>query len=266
VFRAAGGEQPGYGSIVGSGPNALRLHYDANTRVANAGEMVVIDAATAYNHYSADITRTLPVSGRFSDDQRAIYQLVLDAQAAFVRQIRPGVSVTVANDSGRAVLAAGLTRLGLIESPTATFESDAPCRGESCLQVRLFAWHGYGGHGLGLEVHDPAQYYYGGGRNFFSGNFAVGDAFTVEPGIYVSLERLAQLPDTPRNRELLARIRPAAQRYAGIGVRIEDDYMITDRGVEWLSSGVPRDVAGVEAMMRQPPAAGEGRCRVHRGG
>jgi len=258
VFRGMGAERPGYGSIVGSGPNALKLHYDENSRVMRAGETVVIDAATAYRHYSADITRTLPVSGRFSPDQRAIYQMVLDAQAAFVRQIRPGGSLETANDSGRAVLAAGLTRLGLIESPTATFDAAAPCRGESCLQVRMFAWHGYGGHGLGLEVHDPAQYYYG------ARQFQPGDVFTVEPGIYVNPAFLDQLPDTPRNRAMLARIRPAVRRYSSIGVRIEDDYLVGATGVEWLSRDVPRDPDAVEALMRQPLDAAL-RCGVPRG-
>lgn len=253
VFRGMGAERPGYGSIVGSGPNALKLHYDRNDRVMQAGESVVIDAATALDHYSADITRTLPVSGRFSPEQRDIYQLVLDAQAAFVRQIRPGGSINTANDSGRAVIAAGLTRLGLIESPTAEFDPPPyiSCnRGDACRQVRLYAWHGYGGHGLGLEVHDPAQYYFAPNR------FGPGDVFTVEPGIYVSPEFLDQLPDTPRNRAMLAQIRPAVQRYATIGVRIEDDYVVTENGVEWLSKDVPRDIDGVEALMRQDPPAG----------
>jgi Xaa-Pro aminopeptidase len=253
VFRGMGGEQPGYGSIVGSGPNALRLHYDRNDRVMQAGDVVVIDAATALAHYSADVTRTLPVSGRFTPDQRAIYGIVLDAQAAFVRQIRPGGTVDAANDSGRAVIAAGLARLGLIESPDATFDAGGPCNGDACRQLRLFAWHGYGGHGIGLEVHDPAQYYTG------TRQFLPGDVFTVEPGIYVDPAYLDGIPDTPRNRAMLAKIRPVAQRYANIGVRIEDDYRVAERGVEWLSAGVPRDVDAVEALMRQPSSDGR-RC------
>ncbi|HEX8906055.1 MAG TPA: aminopeptidase P N-terminal domain-containing protein [Longimicrobiaceae bacterium] len=252
VFRGMGGERPGYGSIVGSGPNALALHYTRNDRVMRPGEVVVIDAATSRSHYTADITRTLPVSGRFTPEQRAIYQLVLDAQAAYVRQLHPRADRTVPGDSGRAVLAAGLARLGLIVSPDSTFDSDEPCPRDGCRQVRLYAWHGYGGHGIGLEVHDPAQYYFGGTR------FMPGDVFTVEPGIYVDPAFLARLPDTPRNRAMLARIRPAVQRYAGIGVRIEDDYAVTESGVEWLSRDVPRDPDAVEAAMRA--AGGAGRC------
>ena len=251
TFRRLGGERPGYGSIVGSGPNALALHYQRNDRVMQAGDVLVIDAATALGHYSADITRTLPVSGRFTPDQAAVYGIVLDAQAAFVRQVRPGGARTTANDSGRAVVAAGLARLGLIESPEAMYDADE-CPRDGCRQVRLYAWHGYGGHGIGLEVHDPAQYYTG------DGTFRPGDVTTVEPGIYVTPAMLDRLPDTPRNRAMIARIRPAMQRYANIGVRIEDDYLVTETGTEWLSRDVPRDLAAVEAAMRAP--AGAPRC------
>jgi Xaa-Pro aminopeptidase len=240
---------------VGSGPNALALHYDRNDRTMRAGELVVIDAATSLGHYSADVTRTLPVTGRFTPDQRAVYQTVLDAQAAYVRQIRPGVAEQVASDSGQAVVAAGLARLGLIESPGATFDGTARCA-QGCPQVYLFAWHGFGGHGIGLEVHDPAQYYDDPSR------FQPGDVFTVEPGIYVDPTILDNLPDTPRNRAMIARIRPVMQRYPNVGVRIEDNYLVTERGVELLSKDVPREADAVEAMMAEPPPPlpGGGQC------
>src|SRR6185436_15874945 len=106
----------------------------------------------------------------------------------------------------------------------------------------FYAWHGYGGHGIGLDVHDPAQYYAP------PNHFAPGDVFTVEPGIYVTPAMLDHLADTPRNRALIARLRPVMQRYANIGVRIEDDYLVTERGVEWLSKDVPRDPDAVEAL------------------
>jgi Xaa-Pro aminopeptidase len=246
TFRRFGGDRPGYGSIVGSGPNATILHYMEDSRVMRDGELLLIDAATSFAHYSADVTRTLPVNGRFSPPQRDIYQIVLEAQDAFVRQIRPGASVQVASDSGRAVVAKGLARLGLIESADATIDppEGARCRPGSCLQVQMFALHGYGGHGIGLEVHDPAQYYEG------EAQFGVGDVFTVEPGIYVSPDLLRSLPDTPKNRAFLAKIRPAVERYKGIGVRLEDDYALTDKGLEWLSKGSPREIERVEALMR----------------
>jgi Xaa-Pro aminopeptidase len=259
TFRRFGGDRPGYGSIVGSGPNATILHYMEDSRVMRDGELLLIDAATSFAHYSADVTRTLPVNGRFSPPQRDIYQIVLEAQDAFVRQIRPGASVQVASDSGRAVVAKGLARLGLTESADATIDppEGARCRPGSCLQVQMFALHGYGGHGIGLEVHDPAQYYEG------EAQFGVGDVFTVEPGIYVSPDLLRSLPDTPKNRAFLAKIRPALERYKGIGVRLEDDYALTDKGLEWLSKGSPREIERVEALMRgreiEPPCASQAR-------
>ncbi len=258
TFRRLGGDRPGYGSIVGSGPNATVLHYMEDNRVMRDGELLLIDAATSFDHYSADVTRTLPVNGRFSPAQRDIYQIVRDAQEAFVRQIKPGVGYGVANDSGKAVVTKGLLRLGLIESIDATI--DAPtgmtCPATGCLQSQLYAVHGFGGHGIGLEVHDPAQYYEG------NHEFGTGDVFTVEPGLYVSPDLLRSLPDTPKNRAMLAKVRPAVEKYKGIGVRIEDDYALTDRGLEWLSSGVPREIREVEALMRQrePELAGGGSC------
>jgi Xaa-Pro aminopeptidase len=217
-----------------------------DSRVMRDGELLLIDAATSYDHYSADVTRTLPVNGRFSPAQRDIYQIVLEAQDAFVRQIKPGVSVEIASDSGQAVVAKGLARLGLIESANATIDppEGARCEPGNCLQVRMFALHGYGGHGIGLEVHDPAQYYEQGTR------FGVGDVFTVEPGIYISPDLLSSLPDTPKNRAFLAKVRPAVERYKGIGVRLEDDYALTEKGLEWLSEGSPREMDRVEALMR----------------
>jgi Xaa-Pro aminopeptidase len=259
TFRRFGGDRPGYGSIVGSGPNATILHYQENGRVMREGELLLIDAATSFGHYSSDITRTMPVSGRFTPAQRELYQIVRDAQEAFVRQIRPDVSYDVASDSGKAVVARGLLRLGLIAS--ADGKIDPPegmrCPDGGCVQLQLFALHGFGGHGNGVEVHDPARYY-----QEIDDRFGVGDVFTVEPGIYVSPELLASLPDTPNNRALLARIRPAVEKYRHMGVRIEDVYALTERGLEWLSKGSPREIAQIEALMRErePGLAGGGSC------
>jgi Xaa-Pro aminopeptidase len=258
TFRRLGGDRPGYGSIVGSGPNATILHYMANTRTMREGELLLIDAATSFEHYSADVTRTFPVTGRFTPAQRELYQIVRDAQEAFVRQIRPGVPYQVADDSGKAVVARGLQRLGLIESADATIDPPPgmKCPAGGCLQTRLYALHGYGGHGIGLEVHDPAQYYEG------EHKFGAGDVFTVEPGLYVSPDLIASLPDTPKNRQMLARVRPAVEKYKEMGVRIEDDYALTDSGLEWLSDGVPREIGEIEALMRQrePELPGGGSC------
>jgi Xaa-Pro aminopeptidase len=259
TFRRFGGDRPGYGSIVGSGPNATILHYMEDSRVMRDGELLLIDAATSFGHYSSDVTRTMPVNGRFSPAQREIYQIVRDAQEAFVRQIRPGVSYDVASDSGKAVVAKGLVRLGLIQAADATLDppDGMKCPASGCLQLQLFALHGFGGHGIGVEVHDPAQYY-----KEVDDRFGTGDVFTVEPGLYVSPDLLGSLPDTPKNRAMLAKIRPAVEKYTDIGVRIEDVYALTDRGLEWLSPGVPREIAEIEALMRQrePELAGGGSC------
>jgi Xaa-Pro aminopeptidase len=245
AFRRQGSERPAYGSIVGSGPNGTQLHYMKNRRLMQAGELVVIDAGAEYGGYAADITRTLPVSGTFTADQRALYQVVRDAQAAAERNSGPGKSVEAAQDSSVDVRAAGLARLGLIEAPDALFDppwpADCARRPRSCRQVMLFAIHGIS-HGLGLAVHDPMQGYYD------ERVFRPGDVFTIEPGIYVNARLLDILPDTPRNRTFAARVRAAVLRYQNTGVRIEDDYIVTPTGLEWITPA-PRDIAEVEAAV-----------------
>ena len=123
--------------------------------------------------------------------------------------------------------------------------ADCARQPRSCRQATLWTIHGIS-HGIGLEVHDPAQYY-------DTGNlFKAGDVFTVEPGVYVAPDYLALAPDTPRNRAMRAKIGPAVEKYKWIGVRIEDDYALTDRGLEWLSRGAPREINEIEALMREP--------------
>jgi Xaa-Pro aminopeptidase len=247
-FRRAGSERPAYGAIVGSGPKSLELHYMKDRRAMQPGEVVVVDAGAEYQGYTADVTRTLPVSGTYTPEQRAIYQLVRDAQAAAERNSRAGMSIRAALDSSIAVRARGLAALGLIESADALYDPpwSADCRRspDSCRQGSIFMIHSIT-HGIGLEVHDPLQAYFG-------GRFQVGDAFTIEPGIYISPTLLDQLPDTPRNRALIARVRKTVERYANTGVRIEDSYLITEQRLEWISR-VPRDLEEVEALTRRRP-------------
>jgi Xaa-Pro aminopeptidase len=255
TFRRLAMDGPSYGSIVGSGPNSTVLHYMEDSRVMQAGELLVLDAGAAADHYAADVTRTLPVSGKFTPAQRAVYQIVLDAQEAYVGRIRAGSTLAESRDAGNAVVAEGLARLGLIESPTATYEGPR-CPKGGCPQFMLYLWHGSGGHGIGLNVHDPAAYYYGEGR------FAVGDVFTVEPGIYVNPSILDELPDTPANRALAAKLRPVMAKYKDVGIRIEDDYALTEQGLEHMSAGAPREPAAVERLMaeRAPELPGGGKC------
>ena len=136
--------------------------------------------------------------------------------------------------------------VGLIESPAATYDCQFGDAVRKCPQYRLYYMHGLG-HGIGLEVHDPDQYY-------FTRTIEPGSAFTIEPGIYVRADVLDVLPDTPANRALAERLRAAVQKYRNIGVRIEDDYLITDQGLEWISRA-PREISEVEAMMREALAA-----------
>lgn len=247
TFRRYGSERPGFATIVGSGPNSTTLHYNADDRFMNAGEVVVMDIGAAYGGYSADITRTVPVSGRFSDDQKAIYEIVLAAQKAAEAVLRPGATRQQLGDAANAVLSEGLARLGLIEAADATYDCQGASGLSQCPQYRMFYMHGLG-HGIGLDVHDPDASYYG--------TFALRSAFTIEPGIYVRADVLDYLPDTPGNRAMIQRLRPAVQQYQNIGVRIEDDYFVTATGAERVSEGAPREIDEIEALMAQPAGAG----------
>jgi Xaa-Pro aminopeptidase len=249
TFTRLGAERPAYGSIVGAGINGTQLHYMKDTGPAKPGDLVVMDAAAEYHGYAADITRTIPVSGTFTAEQKQIYQLVRDAQAVAERNSKPGMRAQVGQDSSVIVRARGLAALGLIESEDATFDppwlTNCPPQSPACRQSNLWMIHGIS-HGLGLAVHDPVQ------SSFGDGTFKVGDAFTIEPGIYISTRALDVLSDTPKNRAFIAKVRAAVQRYENTGVRIEDDYLITEKGLERISSA-PREIAEIEALMRQRP-------------
>jgi Xaa-Pro aminopeptidase len=245
TFLNAGAEGPSFASIVGAGPNATTLHYMRNDRVMRDGEVVVMDIGASFEGYAADVTRTVPVNGRYTAEQRAVYQVVRDAQHAAEAVARVGVPWAAMQAASDSVIARGLARLGLIDSAGATF--DAPWAGQCaanarlCRQFALFLPHGLG-HGIGLEVHDPAMFY------LDDRTLRAGDVFTIEPGIYVNPDVLRILPDTPRNRAMIARIGPAVDRYRSVGVRIEDDYAITPQGLERLSRA-PREIAEIEAAM-----------------
>jgi len=253
TFLREGGERPAYGSIVGSGPNGTLLHYMLDRGPAKPGDLVVIDAATQFDGYAADVTRSIPVSGKYTPAQRELYQLVRNAQAATERNARPGMSRTASVDSSVAIRAAGLARLGLIQSVDATYDPPVAegrqgrggAAAPAALPRQSAFWMIHGiSHGLGVAVHDYVQ---------SGGNYQVGDAFTIEPGIYISSRMLDVLPDTPRNRAFIAAVRGAVARFDMTGVRIEDDYAITSKGLERLSTA-PREIAEIEAMMARRPA------------
>ena len=248
TFLKLGGRRPAYGSIVGAGFNGTTLHYMKSRGVAKPGDLVVLDAGTEYEGYTADVTRTIPVSGTFTREQRALYQLVYDAQLAAERNSKAGMSAKAAVDSSVAIRAKGLVALGLAESEEATLDvpwsSNCQPQTTACKQTYFWMIHGIS-HGVGLEVHDPAQFYYG------DRTFKVGDAFTIEPGIYVSSAMLDALPDTPKNRAFKAKVKDVVARYENTGARIEDTYLLTARGLERVSSGAPREIAEIEALMKK---------------
>ena len=244
TFRRNGADRNGFFTAAASGDNATTLHYSQNDRPIQQGELLLLDIGAAFGGYSADVTRTIPVGGAFSPAQRAIYELVRRAQIAGERAVQIGAATDAPQMAAADTIARGLTALGLVESPTATYDCDSAAS-QQCPQWRLYYMHGLS-HGIGLDVHDPDLSY--------SGTYGAGSVVTIEPGVYVRRNMQQVLPDTPRNRAVLEALAPALSRYAGIGVRIEDDYLLTASGLEWLST-VPREVAEVEAALKAPRAA-----------
>ncbi|MBI2795337.1 MAG: aminopeptidase P N-terminal domain-containing protein [Gemmatimonadetes bacterium] len=245
AFTRLGAARPAYGSIIGAGANGTQLHYMLDRGPVKRGDLVVMDAAAEYEGYAADVTRTIPNAGKFTADQRKLYQLVRDAQAAAERNSKPGMNATAAQDSSEVVRTRGLAALGLVESDTATFDPpwrvDCARAPRQCKQSMLWMIHGIS-HGIGLEVHDPAQFY------DTDRTFKLGDAFTIEPGIYISTKSLEALPDTPKNRAFIAKVKGAVARYENSGIRIEDSYIITEKGLERVSFA-PREIPEIEALM-----------------
>ncbi len=228
TFLRRGGHW-GYPSIVGSGVNATTLHYETNRARMHAGDLLLMDAAAEFAGYSADITRTIPVSGRYSDPQAEIYRLVWEAQQAAIRAARPGRSVNRGADSMQAaanqVFGQGLYRLGLVTDPASEW------------QIKVWFNHGIG-HSIGLDVHDPTP-----------GELQPGVVVTAEPGVYFRPNALDVLPKDEESRKFAAAVRPAFDRYKGIGVRIEDDVLITAGEPEVISSAIPSKLEDVEAAI-----------------
>lgn len=216
----------GFPSIVGCGSNATTLHYAESQGRVKRGDLILIDVGAEYDYYTADITRTFPVNGKFTKEQAEIYQIVYDAQEAAALKLKPGASVGESSFAAQQVIIDGLFRLGLITDKN----SD---------QFRLWYMHGWG-HWLGMNVHDVGSY---------QAALKKGMIITNEPGIYIREDALDYLSDTPKNREFLAKVRPAFEKYKNIGVRIEDDMLITETGVEWMSKGLPRSIKDIENFM-----------------
>jgi Xaa-Pro aminopeptidase len=217
-FRKAGGE-PAYPSIVGGGENACILHYTENDAELNSGDLLLIDAGVEHEYYASDITRCFPVNGRFSKAQRAIYELVLEAQLAAIEEVYPGNTWNAPHEAAVKVITRGLVKLGLLKGRT----------------PRLVKEHAYyrfymhrTGHWLGMDVHDVGDYKVGEEWRVLES----GMVLTVEPGIYIP-----------------AGSKGVAKKWWNIGVRIEDDVLVTRDGYDVLSKNVPKYVDEIEALM-----------------
>ncbi len=238
IFRIRGARGWGYPSIVGSGPNATTLHYHENSRQIGDGELLLVDAASEFNHYSGDVTRTFPVSGTFSKQQAEIYNIVLEAQSEAMKVIRPGATLPQVHARAVEVVKEGLLRLGLITDKTGQ-------------QFRTWFMHGTG-HMLGMNVHDV---------NAQGTVLKPGMVFTVEPGIYLRLDALDYFPKNEANDQFVRAVRPAYERYRGIGVRIEDDVVVTETGFRNLSAAAPRTIPDIEALTRRAGSKSAGEPR-----
>jgi Xaa-Pro aminopeptidase len=218
-FMISGAPAPAYSSIVGGGKNGCILHYIENRDKLKDGDLVLIDAGCEYQDYAADITRTFPVNGKFSDAQAAIYDVVLRAQEEAIKVIGPGIAYNKANETTIRVITQGLVDLGILKG-----DVDELIAGEA---HREFYMHG-AGHWLGMDVHDVGDYKIENKWRVYEPGMVV----TIEPGIYIS-------PDNTNVDE----------KWRGIAVRIEDDVVVTKEGNEIMSAGVPKARDQIEALM-----------------
>jgi len=209
-----------YPSIVAAGKNACVLHYTENTDKIKSGDLLLIDAGAECDHYAADITRTFPISGRFTEPQKQLYQLVLDAQTAALEQIKPGVPWNLAHEASVEVLTKGLVALGLLKGKVSKLIKDE--------KYKQFYMHRIG-HWLGMDVHDVGDYKINQEWRLLE----PGMVLTVEPGLYIPVD-----------------CKTVDAKWRGIGIRIEDDVLVTAQGHEVLTGGVPKTIADIEALMQ----------------
>ena len=221
VFAKNGATHNAYGSIVAGGDNATVLHYEKNDRTLRSGELVLIDAGCEYAMYASDITRTFPVNGTFSFEQKALYELVLSVQERIIANIAPGVKRSELQRLSEKLLTKGLRKLGILT-----------CKQKKCLKKQAYKrYYPHGiGHWLGIDVHDTAPYFDAKGKEIA---LQAGMVLTIEPGIYIGKED-----------------KKAPMRYRGIGIRIEDDILVTKRGAKNLSKKVKKSVADIETLIQ----------------
>ena len=216
TFRAHGSERAAYGSIVGSGANATILHYRQNNKKMEKGELLLIDAGCEYDYYAADVTRTFPVSATFSKEQQAIYELVLEAQEAGIAKTVKGSNLEQIHTICVDVITRGLVKLGLLQGEVEQLVKDEA--------YKPFFMHKTS-HWLGMDVHDVGNYYLGGKARELEADMVL----TVEPGIYIGKDYDKVPPE-----------------WRGIGVRIEDDILVTDGAPDNLTRAIPKTVAEVQ--------------------
>lgn len=241
VFKTAGALAPAYGTIVAAGNNACTLHYVKNDATIENGDLVLIDAGAEFGAqgggYASDITRTFPANGKFSEAQRQLYQLVLDSQLAAIKASKPGVKLMHVQQTAERVLRHGLIKLGIIPASSSAHAARSKSRQKenSAPTLRDFLPHGCS-HWMGIDVHDVGDYHdwLNKSRSKKQRILEAGMVFTIEPGLYID-----------KNDERV----PA--KYRGIGIRIEDDIVITADGNEVLTAGVPKSVEEIEALMAQ---------------
>jgi Xaa-Pro aminopeptidase len=219
-FMQEGLRAVAYPSIVAGGKNACVLHYTENSDKLKNGDLLLIDAGAECDHYAADITRTFPVSGRFSEPQKQLYQLVLDAQTAAIEQVRPGVPWHYAHDASVEVLTKGLVNLGLLQGKVKALIKKE--------KFKQFYMHRIG-HWLGMDVHDVGDYKIDQKWRLLE----PGMVLTVEPGLYIPAD-----------------CKSVEEQWRGIGIRIEDDLLVTEHGHEILTSSVPRTIMEIETLMQ----------------
>jgi Xaa-Pro aminopeptidase len=207
VFKSKGSEDVGYPSIIGGGENSCILHYETNRKKLVSKDMVVCDVGAEYHGYTADVTRTIPVSGKFSPEQKAIYNIVLEAQLAGIAKCKPGEYFRAPHNAAMEIIQKRLLELGIIKAPS---------------EVMKYFFHGTS-HYLGLDVHDAGTY----------GKLLPNSVITVEPGIYI-----------PEGSD-------CDPKWWNIGIRIEDDILITDTEPEVLSSCVPKKIEEIEVLMKK---------------
>ncbi|CAM4233926.1 Xaa-Pro aminopeptidase [Pseudoalteromonas byunsanensis] len=218
-YAMNGARHPAYGTIVGSGNNANILHYTENSDVLKSGDLILIDSGCELEGYAADITRTFPVSGRFSNAQKQVYELVLKAQRAAFEHVKPGGTLVKANQAAMKVMTQGLIQLGILAGDLDTLMENQACK--------AFYMHGLG-HWLGLDVHDVGEYK----LDEADRPFEPGMVLTIEPGLYFDED--AEVPE----------------KYKGIGIRIEDDLLVTEDGFENLTADAPKTIEQIEALMQ----------------